>query len=212
MKLFWLLFFISSATAKTIDLDRSTWNNLKGKHVFLRFYIPSCSISSTLKPFWRKLAEDLSFKDIHIGTINCEGTLKDICEKYDINTYPTFMHGTTGRLRKYGNNYEIQDLYEFAHSLDFGCNITSMKSCSDEEVEIYNNFSDMSLEKRLEVIGEYKGHVQRLDDENRHDLEKLRLLYWDVMKNYTHHKNLVFEKYNIHILDQVDGVHHLDLL
>ena len=122
------------------------------------------------------------------------------------------MHGTTKRLRKYGGTYEMTDLHEFASSMEFGCNITSMTSCSNEDIDIYNSLKDIGSEKLSLRRKKYEAEIAELERDHLQDLKKIEELYWMALYNNTAHRDLAYDKYNIHFIDQMDGSPHLDVL
>lgn len=122
------------------------------------------------------------------------------------------MHGTTKRLRKYGGSYNMAELYEFARSMDFGCNITSLSSCSKEEIDIYESLNAIGSEKLSLHRKEYEAELAQLEKDHLHDLKKIENLYWMALYNNTVYKDLAYEKYNMHIIDQMDHTPHLDVL
>nr|XP_027108264.1 protein disulfide isomerase-like 5-1 isoform X1 [Coffea arabica] len=90
---FFLLNPIINSKAEVITLTADTFNdkvNEKDTAWFVQFCVPWCKHCKNLGTLWEDLGKAMEGEDeIEIGQVDC-GTNKEICNKVDIHSYPTF--------------------------------------------------------------------------------------------------------------------------
>lgn len=85
-------------------------NNVKKGSWFVKFYAPWCTHCQRMAPTWEQLADKAVAEDwpVRIADVDCT-TSKDICDKLNVNAFPTLMLIGDG---------ELQGKYQGEPSLD----------------------------------------------------------------------------------------------
>merc|ERR1711862_789845 len=109
-----LLILASGSSA--MELSPANWDEATaGKSVFLKFYAPWCGHCKKLAPDWQKLMDD--FKDSPtslIAEVDCTAGGQPLCEKNEVQGYPTLKYGEPGDLKDYNGGRTYDDLKKFA--------------------------------------------------------------------------------------------------
>ena len=87
-----VLFILASAP---IEITPGNFNKIvvdSSKPTFVKFFAPWCGHCKKMKPDWDKLASDADKDKITIGDIDCEGSGKELCQKYEIQGFPTLKY------------------------------------------------------------------------------------------------------------------------
>lgn len=115
---FFLLNPIINSNAEVITLTADTFNdkvNEKDTAWFVQFCVPWCKHCKNLGTLWEDLGKAMEGEDeIEIGQVDC-GTNKEICNKVDIHSYPTFKLFYNGEeAAKYKGARDVESLRLFA--------------------------------------------------------------------------------------------------
>ncbi|KAL3530605.1 hypothetical protein ACH5RR_009927 [Cinchona calisaya] len=109
---------IQNAKAEVITLTADTFNdkvNEKDTAWFVQFCVPWCKHCKNLGTLWEDVGKVMESEDeIEIGQVDCS-TNKEVCNKVDIHSYPTFKLFYNGEeAAKYQGPRDVESLKIFA--------------------------------------------------------------------------------------------------
>tara|TARA_Y200000002_G_scaffold381876_2_gene397127 strand:+ start:541 stop:948 length:408 start_codon:yes stop_codon:yes gene_type:complete len=93
------------------------FNNQNKTPMFVNFNTTWCYWSKKLNPIWKKLEIDMSNKDINIIDIKCDKeNNNELCNRYQINGYPTLKLIIGNNIIDYDGNRSLEDMKNFIES------------------------------------------------------------------------------------------------
>uniref|UniRef100_T1JXA2 Thioredoxin domain-containing protein n=1 Tax=Tetranychus urticae TaxID=32264 RepID=T1JXA2_TETUR len=82
---------------------------------FVKFWVPWCSHCKALRPVWNELSRKLLGR-VKVASLDCS-QFEDICEKYQVNGYPTLIIFRNGRaVSEYEQERSLDSLVDYALS------------------------------------------------------------------------------------------------
>mmetsp|Transcript_132317 Transcript_132317/g.247348 ORF Transcript_132317/g.247348 Transcript_132317/m.247348 type:complete len:133 (-) Transcript_132317:208-606(-) len=102
-----------------------------------------------MKPAWDKLMEE--FKDSPtalIADVDCTESGKDLCEKHEVQGFPTIKYGDPGSLKDYEGGRDFDSLKKFAsENLGPTCGPDHMELCDDKKKEKILKYQKLTAEE-----------------------------------------------------------------
>ena len=131
-----------------------------------------------MKPAWDKLMEEYadSTKSV-VADVDCDGAGASLCEKMNIEGFPTLKYGEAGNLQDYQGGRDYEELLEFAQeNLQPVCGPLNLDLCSSEkrtEIEKYQNMDPAELaalvekleKEEADAIAEWKGEIHKMRED-----------------------------------------------
>ena len=78
----------------------------------INFHSSWCHWSNKIKPIWEELKEEMKFSNIDIIDVKCDSN-KILCDKYEIDTYPTIKLVDENKVVEYTGDINTKDIYLF---------------------------------------------------------------------------------------------------
>mmetsp|Transcript_27654 Transcript_27654/g.86089 ORF Transcript_27654/g.86089 Transcript_27654/m.86089 type:complete len:131 (+) Transcript_27654:283-675(+) len=83
-----------------------------------------------------------------VADVDCDGTGKDLCQKHQVQGYPTVKYGDPDDLQDYKGGRSFDDLKKFAEeNLGPSCGPKHLDLCDEAVKEKYQKFMTMSVGK-----------------------------------------------------------------
>merc|ERR1719446_638974 len=143
-------------TADNFDAETS------GKSVFIKFLAPWRGHCKSMKPAWDKLMGEFSGNPgVLIADVDCTEAGKDLCEKHEVQGFPTIKYGDPDELKSYEGGRSYEDLKKFAsESLGPQCGPGENIGLCSEKVK-------QKIEKYLKMpVGELEEKNQQGDGQS----------------------------------------------
>ena len=74
-----------------------------------------CHWSKKIKPLWENLKDEMKFSNVKLIDINCDSN-KNLCDKYDINSYPTIKLISDDKVVEYKGDINLDEINLFIKS------------------------------------------------------------------------------------------------
>jgi len=170
-----LLLMLMVAGVKTTELSIENYaDRTEGKTAFILFYAPWCSHCKRIRAGWDRLMRKNSDENILIAEVDCTDRGKDLCEDHDITGYPTIKWGNPDALEIYTGERTRKALKNFARELKPVCIPAKLELCNEEEKEIINKFTEMSLEDLSKEIKEDEKKIRKANRNYEEEVAKLQ--------------------------------------
>jgi len=143
------------AAVGSIELTPANWDKeTAGKTVFIKFQAPWLGHCKKMKPDWDTLSEQFKGNpNSLIGDVDCTADGKDLCEKHEVQGFPTIKWGSPDDLKQYEGGRSLADLKKFAEeNLGPQCGPEHMDLCSDKikaKIEGYLKMPADALDKKI---------------------------------------------------------------
>mmetsp|Transcript_90791 Transcript_90791/g.180536 ORF Transcript_90791/g.180536 Transcript_90791/m.180536 type:complete len:178 (-) Transcript_90791:86-619(-) len=142
-----------------------------------------------MKPAWDKLMKDYDgMAGTLVADVDCDGDGRDLCEKHDIEGYPTVKWGDPSDLVDYEGEREYDDMKKFAEeNLKPMCSPANFELCDEEKKSQISDFRAMgstNLESKVKqvkkqmkkVSSDFDKRMERLEEEQGEVEEELNEL------------------------------------
>jgi hypothetical protein len=136
-----------------------------------------------MKPSWDKLMKE--FKDhptILVADVDCDGAGKSVCDKHNIEGFPTLRHGSPDSLEDYEGEREFDALKEFAGNLKPTCSPSNVDACTPEDKTEMNKLMEMSKDDLGKVVSEASEKVKAANKAFDDEVDKLQKMYDELEK------------------------------
>merc|ERR1719316_2379146 len=116
-----------------------------------------------MKPAWDKLMD--TYKDhptVVIADVDCTADGKSLCDKNEVQGFPTIMYGDPDNLEKYEGGRDLKALKKFAKkNLGPKCGPANLDLCDAEKKAKIEEFSKLSVEDRDKMIKEKEAEIEK---------------------------------------------------
>merc|ERR1712137_1107588 len=133
-----------------------TWDQeTAGKSVFVKFLAPWGGHCKSMKPAWDRLMDDFKGSPTSlIADVDCTESGKDLCEKHNVQGFPTIKYGDPDDLKDYEGGRDYDGLKQFAaSSLGPQCGPgENIGLCSDKVKAKIEKYLKMSVSELSEKI------------------------------------------------------------
>mmetsp|Transcript_99252 Transcript_99252/g.315069 ORF Transcript_99252/g.315069 Transcript_99252/m.315069 type:complete len:137 (-) Transcript_99252:203-613(-) len=107
-----------------------------------------------MKPAWDRLMDDFKGSSTSlVADVDCTESGKDLCEKYEVQGFPTIKYGDPDDLKAYEGGRDYEDLKKFAdENLGPTCGPTNLDLCSAQvraKIEGYMKMTSDRLEGKI---------------------------------------------------------------
>mmetsp|Transcript_79015 Transcript_79015/g.246073 ORF Transcript_79015/g.246073 Transcript_79015/m.246073 type:complete len:137 (+) Transcript_79015:199-609(+) len=101
-----------------------------------------------MKPAWDRLMDDFKGSSTSlVADVDCTESGKDLCEKHEVQGFPTIKYGDPGDLKDYEGGRDYEDLKKFAdENLGPQCGPDYMDLCDDKKKKSIQKYQAMSAE------------------------------------------------------------------
>jgi len=139
-----------------------------------------------MKPDWDELGEKYeNSKKVIIGDVDCTAEGKPLCERFDVQGYPTlkyFLAGDTSEGESYEGGRSLKELKKFAKSLGPQCGITNIKKCKAKQLEALQPLIDRPREENIAELEEWKAKLKSVKNEHEELQKKLQEMFEESQK------------------------------
>ena len=91
-------------------------NELSDKVTIMNFNTEWCGYSKQFQPIWDNFTKKMSKKKINVKDVKCDrANNQGLCEKYDIEGFPTVKLVNNGKVHEFRGRRTVEDLSEFVN-------------------------------------------------------------------------------------------------
>mmetsp|Transcript_91562 Transcript_91562/g.285387 ORF Transcript_91562/g.285387 Transcript_91562/m.285387 type:complete len:138 (+) Transcript_91562:188-601(+) len=115
-----------------------------------------------MKPAWDRLMDDFKGSSTSlIADVDCTESGKDLCEKQEVQGFPTIKYGDPGDLKAYEGGRSYEDLKKFAdENLGPQCGPDYMDLCDEKKKKSIEKFQKLTAEELEAKIAKAKSAVE----------------------------------------------------
>mmetsp|Transcript_91567 Transcript_91567/g.285404 ORF Transcript_91567/g.285404 Transcript_91567/m.285404 type:complete len:138 (+) Transcript_91567:189-602(+) len=115
-----------------------------------------------MKPAWDRLMDDFKGSPTSlIADVDCTESGKDLCEKHEVQGFPTIKYGDPGDLKAYEGGRSYEDLKKFAdENLGPQCGPDYMDLCDEKKKKSIEKFQKLTAEELEAKIAKAKSAVE----------------------------------------------------
>jgi len=180
-----LTFVLALLTVVGMELTPENWDaETAGKKVFLKFLAPWWGHCKKLKPTWDRLIKEFEKSETSlVADVDCTAGGKDLCQKFEIKSYPTLKYGNPSDLQDYKSKRDYDSLLEFAkENLGPTCGPEHMELCDEEMKAKVISIQTKGLEKLELEISELDDVIKTAEEYFETEVKKLQAKYENLEK------------------------------
>mmetsp|Transcript_91561 Transcript_91561/g.285384 ORF Transcript_91561/g.285384 Transcript_91561/m.285384 type:complete len:138 (+) Transcript_91561:212-625(+) len=115
-----------------------------------------------MKPAWDRLMDDFKGSSTSlVADVDCTESGKDLCEKQEVQGFPTIKYGDPGDLKAYEGGRSYEDLKKFAdENLGPQCGPDYMDLCDEKKKKSIEKFQKLTAEELEAKIAKAKSAVE----------------------------------------------------
>mmetsp|Transcript_89425 Transcript_89425/g.266751 ORF Transcript_89425/g.266751 Transcript_89425/m.266751 type:complete len:137 (+) Transcript_89425:164-574(+) len=115
-----------------------------------------------MKPAWDRLMDDFKGSSTSlVADVDCTESGKDLCEKHEVQGFPTIKYGDPDDLKAYEGGRAYEDLKKFADAnLGPQCGPDYMDLCGDKQKKSILKYQAMSKEDLEAKIAKSQSAVE----------------------------------------------------
>jgi hypothetical protein len=116
-----------------------------------------------MKPAWDKLIDEFKGSSTSlVADVDCTESGKDLCEKHEVQGFPTIKYGDPNDLKAYEGGRDFENLKKFAdENLGPQCGPDYMDLCDEKKKKSITKYQGMSLSELEEKVKKSKEAVEK---------------------------------------------------